>query len=432
MIDSWFNGMENNTEPLSTEPDTATEPATAPVLKEAVAAFLADIAAGHSPATVKTYRVGLSRFQLYLQNQLGLDPAALPVSDLKPDWAVGCVRWIAAGQPATPNQAAEPAAKPGPRTPKTTVATYIAGLSRFYRWCAMERWLALPADDYERMAARLKDLRGKVQRTILDKVPADDILDALLAEARRLPETPPAAPVAPDEVRSEGEPGEKPARFRGNARKMAESDARRYQLLRLRNVALLETLKCTGARVSELTGLNRADLDSTNRRARVVGKGSKERWVYFSPAAWEAVQLYLRSRSRLMGEAAALKSGTDAAATAPLRSIKGGTRARSQAADLGGQPLFARHDRGAGWREVKPLLPHAIETMLWELVESAGLEVKITPHRFRHWFATRMLSATGDLATTQDLLGHANPATTRIYAQVSETNKQKAHREVFG
>jgi site-specific recombinase XerD len=70
--------------------------------------------------------------------------------------------------------------------------------------------------------------------------------------------------------------------------------------------------------------------------------------------------------------------------------------------------------------------------MLWELVEGAGLEVKITPHRFRHWFATRMLSATGDLATTQDLLGHANPATTRIYAQVSETNKQKAHREVFG
>jgi site-specific recombinase XerD len=78
------------------------------------------------------------------------------------------------------------------------------------------------------------------------------------------------------------------------------------------------------------------------------------------------------------------------------------------------------------------LLPHAVETMLWELVEQAGLEVKITPHRFRHWFATRILAATGDLATTQDLLGHANPATTRIYAQVSETNKQQAHRQVFG
>jgi site-specific recombinase XerD len=420
--------MENYTEPLSTENSSEAAAGDAPGLAEAVATFLADIGAGHSPATVKTYRVSLSRFQLYLQSQLGLDPATLPVARLQPDWAVGCVRWIAAGQPAAANPAAEPAARPGPRTPKTTVATYIAGLSRFYKWCALARWLALPADDYERMALRLKDLRGKVRRTILDKVPADDILDALLAEARRLPETPPVSvPVAPETTTDAG----KPAKFRGSVQKMAESDARRYQLLRLRNVALLETLKCTGARVSEVTGLNRADLDATNRRARVVGKGSKERWVYFSPAAWEAVQLYLRLRTRLMGEAAALKSGSPAL-TVPIRSAKGGSRARSQAADLAGQPLFARHDRGAGWREVKPLLPHAVETMLWELVEGAGLEVKITPHRFRHWFATRMLSATGDLATTQDLLGHANPATTRIYAQVSETNKQKAHREVFG
>ncbi|MBN9390060.1 MAG: tyrosine-type recombinase/integrase [Chloroflexi bacterium] len=425
--------MENYTDPLSTEnfAEAEAEAPDAPVLAVAVSTFLADIGAGHSPATVKTYRVSLSRFQLYLQSQLGLDPATLPVARLQPDWAVGCVRWIAAGQPqATTGQAAEPAARPGPRTPKTTVATYIAGLSRFYKWCALERWLVLPADDYERMALRLKDLRGKVQRTILDKVPADDILDALLAEARRPPETPPAPTPAPTEATTVTG-AEKPAKFRGNVEKMAESDARRYQLLRLRNVALLETLKCTGARVSEITGLNRADLDATNRRARVVGKGFKERWVYFSPAAWEAIQLYLRSRTRLMGEAAALKSGSPSL-SAPLRSAKAGSRARSQAADLAGQPLFARHDRGAGWKEVKPLLPHAVETMLWELVEGAGLEVKITPHRFRHWFATRMLSATGDLATTQDLLGHANPATTRIYAQVSETNKQKAHREVFG
>lgn len=420
--------MENPTDSASILPP--------PVLNQAVAAFLGDIAAGHSPATVKTYRVSLSRFQLYLESQLGLNPAALSVAKLEPDWAVGCVRWIAAGQPpAPPTPDAGVSSKPGPvqRTPKTTVATYVAGLSRFYKWCAMERWLALPADDYERMAARLKDLRGKVQRTILDKVPPDDILDALLAEARRPPETPPVPASSPLPAGEAVAVSENPARFRGSVRKMAESDARRYQLLRLRNVALLETLKCTGARVSEITGLNRADLDATNRRARVVGKGSKERWVYFSPTAWEAIQLYLRSRSHLMGEAAALKAeaGTPAQAT-PVRARKPGSRARSMAADLAGQPLFARHDRGAGWKEVKPLLPHAIETMLWELVEQAGLEVKITPHRFRHWFATRMLAATGDLATTQDLLGHANPATTRIYAQVSESNKQKAHREVFG
>src|SRR5690242_670501 len=109
---------------MENSPDSAS-PVLSPPIAEAIAAFLADIAAGHSPATVKTYRVSLSRFQLYLESQLGLNPAALAVARLEPDWAVGCVRWIAAGQPpATPD--AGGSSKPGPtrRTPKTTVATY--------------------------------------------------------------------------------------------------------------------------------------------------------------------------------------------------------------------------------------------------------------------------------------------------------------------
>jgi integrase len=107
-------------------------------------------------------------------------------------------------------------------------------------------------------------------------------------------------------------------------------------------------------------------------------------------------------------------------------------RRSHRVSELGAQPVFARHDRGAGWKQVKPLSSHAIENLLWELVEETGLDVVITPHKFRHWFATKMLAATADLATTQDLLGHSNPATTRIYAQVSEKKKQSAHQQVFG
>ena len=108
--------------------------------------------------------------------------------------------------------------------------------------------------------------------------------------------------------------------------------------------------------------------------------------------------------------------------------------ARLKSGEIAQQPVFARHDRGAGVKQVKPLTPRSIQKILWELVEAVEAEdlpMYITPHKFRHWFATKMLAATGDLAVTQDLLGHANPATTRIYAQVSETRKQNSHRQVF-
>ena len=391
----------------------------------AIEAFLKDVAAGHSPATAKTYRVGLTRFSRFLV-QSGLpNPNTTPIAELNPDWAVECVRWIVAGQPTGPATQESPVGSGQRTTPRTTVATYIAGLNRFYRWCGTERLTHLPSDEYERMTSRLKHLRGKVTRTILDKVPGDDILAALMAQARQ-----PLATLPAIEIEGEEGDAETKTAIRPNG-KRAEQDARRHELIRLRNIALVETLQCTGARVSEVVGLRRGDLDATNRRARVVGKGSKERWVYFGGGAWDACQDYLRVRSRLMEEAHSL-SGKPEGRAVGVKTRGATTRSRLNAGGLTAQPLFARHDRGAGWQTIKPLLPHAVEQILWELVEEAGLDTKITPHRFRHWFATRMLAATGDLATTQDLLGHASPTTTRIYAQVSESRKQDAHRSVFG
>jgi site-specific recombinase XerD len=380
-------------------------------INEAMEGFLADITAGHSPATAKTYRVALTRFTTYLKDHLKLDIYSVPAAQLETDWAVNCVRWIANGQPA----ALTDAIQANTRTPRTTTATYVAGLSRFYRWCAIERLLQLPGDEYERMTLRFKDLRGKVQRTIIDKVPADKILDKLLEHAR--------LPISEASNNSdETENNQERKAFKGNTR-LTELDRRRRQLIRLRNIALLETLRSTGARVSEVCELKRGALDQQNQRARVVGKGSKERWIYFSPTAWEAIQEYLLERGRAMIQIAGEQEP------------EGDPRKRGRgriASELALQPVFSRHDRGAGWKKIKSLLPHAVETMLWNLVEESGLEASITPHKFRHWFATKMLAATGDLATTQDLLGHANPATTRIYAQVSERKKQEAHRLVFG
>jgi len=394
---------------------------------EAMTAFLEDLASAHSPATVRTYQVALSRFSLFLKEHQGIDPLLSPVAKLEPDYAVSCIRWISNGQPNPASAVTKSANKIEPgrivRVPKTTLATYVAGISRFYKWCALERKLVLPTDEYERMTLRFKELRGKVQRTILDKVPADETLDALLVCA---------AAARTSNFDAEAQPAN--PGFKGNLTKLAELDQIRYELIRLRNIALLQTLKSSGARVSELTTLTRGDLDNTNRRARVVGKGSKERWIYFSEVAWNTLQEYLTGRNRLMASRAQTVPAANTTTEAKTRTTpasKQAGRVKAKASEISLQPVFAAHHRGSGFKVVKPMTTDAVRKMLWGLVEQAELEVYITPHKFRHWFATRVLAATGDLAVTQDLLGHANPATTRIYAQVSETNKQKAHHQVF-
>ncbi len=428
-------------------------------ISAAIGRFLTALGSGHSPATVRTYQVGIGRFSLYLKEQCGIDPDECPVAHLQPQWAVDCVMWISQGQPpdnSSPSPAPAIAATSVPQTnakikainalekanttrraARTTTATYIAGITRFYRWCSRQRLITLPAEEYDRLIESLSDLRGKIKTNILSKVPADEVIEKLLSAARQ-PRPVGSASTATDSPGStrdevQPDPQKSPSGFRAPAAKMAELDKRRYELRHLRNIALLETLKCTGARVSEVVALSRGDLDATNRRALVVGKGQKERWVYFDTAAWQALQEYFSVRTRLLAQANPLSSIKPSTSQPyrPSQPKRAGSNRSSNPRELAAQPLFARHDRGAGWKTIKPLTTNAIRSVLWELVEQAELETHITPHTFRHWFATRMLSQTGDLAVTQDLLGHADPGTTRIYAQVSETNKQKAFRQVF-
>jgi site-specific recombinase XerD len=131
----------------------------------------------------------------------------------------------------------------------------------------------------------------------------------------------------------------------------------------------------------------------------VTGKGRKQRLVYFDDKAWGAVNHYLKVRA-------------DGAAGRSLASL----------------PLFARHDRGAGSR-VLPISTNTVRSAITQLGQMAGLDEAITPHLLRHRFATRVLSATHDLAATQDLLGHAAPTTTRIYAKLTDEDTAEAHRK---
>jgi site-specific recombinase XerD len=169
----------------------------------------------------------------------------------------------------------------------------------------------------------------------------------------------------------------------------------------LRDRAIIYSLRTSGARVGELMGLRRGDLNVDDRGAWVTGKGNKVRFIRFSAPAWQAIIAYLEARKD--------KGGVDKL------------------------PLFCRHDRAAGVK-LLPLTTLSVERIINRLAEAAGVAERfnMTPHSFRHYFATQFLQATGNLALTQDALGHANPSTTRIYAKTTKNNLIDAHKKMFG
>jgi len=160
----------------------------------------------------------------------------------------------------------------------------------------------------------------------------------------------------------------------------------------LRDRALLELLYATGMRVSEVVDL---PLDQINLRlgyVRCIGKGRKERIVPVGRSAIEAVEEYLEYlRPRLMGD----------------RSVSALFLSRT------GRPL----DRTNMWRLVRK---YAI---------SAGVDKPLSPHTLRHCFATHLLAGGADLRIVQELLGHADLATTQVYTHVDETQLKRVHRE---
>lgn len=166
-----------------------------------------------------------------------------------------------------------------------------------------------------------------------------------------------------------------------------------------RDVALVEFLSSSGCRISEATNLSVSDVDLTNRSAIVTGKGSKQRVVFFGPEAKQAFQAYWR--------AAHIASPTD--------------------------PAFCRHDKGAGKKIHKRMTSTTGRAIVKEVAEVAGIDPSLfTPHYFRHDFAIKVLRKTGNLALVQDLMGHASPASTRVYAKIYPDELQKAHRDLYG
>jgi site-specific recombinase XerD len=173
-------------------------------------------------------------------------------------------------------------------------------------------------------------------------------------------------------------------------------DPRRRRLVHLRTIAILETLRATGCRIGELVGMTMDNVDAAKHSVQVKGKGSKYRNVYWDDAAWDAVLTYIIARG-VVPE---------------------------------GDPVFVGHgNRQSGG----PLTTRYISRTIRRLARAAGVKdaEKVTPHYFRHVFATRALERTENLALVQDMLGHKSPVTTRVYAKTNDEQRQTAHAQVW-
>lgn len=155
-------------------------------------------------------------------------------------------------------------------------------------------------------------------------------------------------------------------------------------LMGKRDRAILETLYSSGARVSELVGLNVENVDMFNHMAKVAGKGKKERLVALGAPAMKAIQDYLDHRASNLSALFLNKSKTR-------------------------------------------LTDRSIRHIVNKYILRASVNAKISPHVLRHSFATHMLNRGADLRSVQELLGHVNLSTTQIYTHVTTDRLKKVY-----
>jgi len=168
---------------------------------------------------------------------------------------------------------------------------------------------------------------------------------------------------------------------------------------KLRDRAVLETLYSTGCRISELVSLDLHDVDLKNHTARVMGKGAKERNLFLGAAAVEVLRSYMTLRPFHARPAASTE----------------------EAAKDSARALFINQRSGR-------VTDRGVRFILGEYLARANLGKRVTPHTFRHSFATHLLDRGADIRAVQELLGHASLSTTQVYTHVGMEKLKKVYR----
>lgn len=273
-----------------------------------------------------------------------------------------------------------------------TVRAYRCDLEQFYEWVSqrgnehlsretLHGYLAYlnahyaPASAKRKLAALRAFMSWAVDEGAMERSPFEG-LRVKLREPRRLPRTIPLA----DLNRLFG------YLYDGETTPAVDS----FSLARDR--AIIEMLIATGIRVSDLCSLNVGSVDLTGKLVRIAGKGSKERCVQVeAPQTVTAIEEYLRLRGVITPA-----TGNDA--------------------------LFLN-------RLGKRMSDRAVREMVDRHARRAKLSVHVTPHMFRHTFATLLLEGDVDIRYIQRLLGHSSISTTEIYAHVTLAKLREIMRE---
>ena len=164
--------------------------------------------------------------------------------------------------------------------------------------------------------------------------------------------------------------------------------------LSVRNKLIVEMLFATGVRVSELCNIKLDDIDYRNQSIRIIGKGSKERVVYYGAYAKDLLEEYIGYERSIL--------------------LKG-----------------KKSDYLLINNKSTPLLRGGVEMIIDEIAFKASLKNKISPHVLRHTFATIMLNEGADIRIVQELLGHASLSTTGIYTHVTTDALKAEYLKAF-
>lgn len=157
-----------------------------------------------------------------------------------------------------------------------------------------------------------------------------------------------------------------------------------------RERVILEVLYASGVRVSELVNIKLKDIDFSNKNILIFGKGSKERLVSFGDYALEYINLYLKEGRNLL-----------------LDGVKS--------------------DYLIVGKKNEKLTTRRVEQIIDDIIKRTSIKLNITPHMFRHTFATHLLDNGCDLLVVQELLGHASLSSTEMYTHVSNEHLREVY-----
>lgn len=162
--------------------------------------------------------------------------------------------------------------------------------------------------------------------------------------------------------------------------------------LGIRNRLILELLYGSGLRVSELCNIKLSDIDFSNKSIRIIGKGKKERIVYYGEPCKRIIDLYLNgTRDEILG------------------------KNKNEYLIIGNK------------KNNKSLSVRSVELILNNIIESTSLNKKASPHTLRHTFATHLLNDGCDILIVKELLGHSSLDTTGIYTHISNERLRKVY-----